>query len=61
MTAYRINGQGNIMGYSFGMWTVLPPKRAKQVLFSMERAALIGLISIMAVILLPSLSVVAYG
>ena len=62
MTAFRINGQGRVMGYSLGMWTVLPPKRARVILFGMERAALIGLIQLMAVVVaLPTLTVVAYG
>lgn len=56
MTRYRINAQGRVMAYSLGMWTTLPPRKARSVLFAMSRKQLIGLINVMAVVaVLPNL------
>lgn len=55
---YRLNAFGRLMSTTDGIvWTTLPPKAAKHVLFSMERAALIGLIHVTAVVVvLPALA-----
>jgi hypothetical protein len=48
---------------SLGFWTTLPPKQARRVLLSMQRAALIGLIQVLAVVVaFPNLAaIVAYA
>jgi hypothetical protein len=46
----RINALGHVMSEHAGIWTTLPPKKARSVLFAMNRRALIGLIQIAAII-----------
>jgi hypothetical protein len=47
---YRINAFRQVMSEHAGIWTTLPPKKARSVLFAMERRVLINLISILAAI-----------